>query len=57
MMKKIKLVLAVMALTASSGAYAMPETVSDGYYSQMWNVVYNILGVHRPCVGQPRTWC
>ena len=56
-MKKIKLTLAVMALTASSSAYAMPETVPDGYYAQMWNVVYNILGVHRPCVGQPRTWC
>ena len=56
-MKKIKLTLAVMALAVSSSANAMPENVPDGYYAQMWNVVYNILGVRRPCVGQPRTWC
>lgn len=56
-MKKIKLTLAAIALAASSSANAMPDTVPDRYYVQMWNVVYNILGLHRPCVGQPNTWC
>ena len=56
-MKKIKLTLAVMALAVSSSANAMPDSVSDGYYDQMTGKVYVILGLRRPCVGQPRTWC
>ena len=56
-MKKIKLTLGVMALAVSSSAYAMPDTVPEGYYDTMIGHVYVVLGFRRPCVGNPRTWC
>jgi hypothetical protein len=56
-MKSIKFTLAAVALAISSGANAMPETVPEGYYDKMLGQVYVVLGIRRPCVGQPRTWC
>ena len=56
-MKKIKLTIAVMALAFSGSANAMPEQVPDRYYNQMWGWVFVTLGLHRPCVGKPTTWC
>jgi len=49
MRKSIKLALAATLLTMSANAMAMPPTVPDGYYDQMWNWVYVMLGNKRPC--------
>lgn len=56
-MKKIKLTIAVMALAFSGSANAMPDQVPDRYFSQMWGHVFVVLGLRRPCVGNPNTWC
>lgn len=56
-MKKIKLAIAVTALSFSANAAAMPPQVPDTYYEMMWGWVYNVLSAHRPCVGPDDAWC
>lgn len=56
-MKKIKLAIAVTALSLSANAAAMPPQVPDNYYAAMWGWVFGILTENRPCVGPPNAWC
>ena len=56
-MKKIKLVLAITALSFSASASAMPEQVPDRYYEHYWGFLYFVITGHRPCVGPAGSWC
>ena len=56
-MKKIKFALALVALSISANAAAMPEQVPDRYYEHYWGFVYFVITGHRPCVGPANMWC
>ncbi len=46
-MNKVKLALALAALTYSASASAMPNNVKDSWYDFMYSWVLPILGNHR----------
>jgi hypothetical protein len=56
-MSKIKLALAIAALSVSTSAVAMPPSVPSSYYEQSWSFLYFVISGHRPCRGPAAMWC
>ena len=56
-MSKIKLALAIAALSVSTSAVAAPNQVAGNYYENSWEFLYSVISGHRPCVGPSAMWC
>jgi hypothetical protein len=54
-MKRIKLAIAIVGLSMSTNAYAMPDQIPDRWYDQMWSVFSIKVGL-KPC-GPQGSWC
>ena len=55
-MKKLKIAVAISALSLSSNAFAMPEQVPDRWYSQMLSRIDTLVENPGFCRGVSQSW-